>query len=180
MVSPPEPAPNRDGYFILDNDIDFEGDPFKMYGLGGDTLGRIDIHGWFGTLDGRGHIVSDIVFGKNGFTDVMGWDAVIKNVGFVDVSFDDTIGNAGIFGEFSYGTIDNCFFHISDMGGASGALGRMMHNVKIQNSVVYVSDCEPTNAKGVIAESIGKESVIIVVIFYHGQFRKPRLLCLCT
>ena len=79
--NPPEPAPNRDGYFILDNNIDFEGDPFKMYGLGGDTLGRIDIHGWFGTLDGRGHIVSDIVFGKNGFTDVMGWDAVIKNVG---------------------------------------------------------------------------------------------------
>lgn len=158
--NPPEPAPNRDGYFILDNNIDFEGDPFKMYGLGGDTLGRIDIHGWFGTLDGRGHIVSDIVFGKNGFTDVMGWDAVIKNVGFVDVSFDDTIGNAGIFGEFSYGTIDNCFFHISDMGGASGALGRTMNNVKIQNSVVYVSDCEPTNAKGVIAESIAKESVI--------------------
>ena len=157
---PPAPAENRDGYFILDADIDFGGEEFKMYGLGGDTLGRIDIHGWFGTLDGRGHIISRVVFGKNGFTDVMGWNTVIKNVGFVDCSFSDGVGS-GLFGEFCYGTIDNCFFQFNNLKG-TGVLGTTLNNVSFTNSVVYLSDFEPISGmrQNVIADSVGKDSVL--------------------
>lgn len=157
---PPPPAKNRDGYFILDADIDLGGDTFAMYGLGGDTLGRIDKHGWFGTLDGRGHIVSRVVFGKNGFTDVMGWDTVIKNVGFVDCSFSDGVGS-GLFGEFSYGDIDNCFFQFNNLKG-TGALGKALNNVSFTNSVVYISDFEPISGlrQNAIADSVGKDSVL--------------------
>ena len=157
---PPTPAENRDGYFILDADIDFGGDVFAMYGLGGDTLGRIDVHGWFGTIDGRGHIVSRMEFGKNGLTDVMGWTAVIKNIGFVDCSFSETVGS-GIFGEFSYGKIDNCFFQLNNLKG-NGAFSKTMNGVSFTNSVVYISDFEPVSgvSHNAIADTIGNYSVI--------------------
>lgn len=158
--NPPAPAKNRDGYFVLDANIDLGGDTFAMYGLGGDTLGRIDKHGWFGTLDGRGHIISRVVFGMNGFTDVMGWDTVIKNVGFVDCSFSDGVGS-GLFGEFSYGAIDNCFFQFNNLKG-TGALGKTLNNVSFTNSVVYISDFEPISGlrQNAIADSVGKDSVL--------------------
>lgn len=160
LENPPTPSKNRDGYFILDADIDFGNEEFKMYGLGGDTLGRIDKHGWFGTIDGRGHIVSRMVFGLNGLTDVMGWDTVIKNIGFVDSSFSSGI-QSGIFGEFAYGTVDNCFFQFNDLKGR-GALGTNLNGVTFTNSIVYISDFIPSTAinQSAIADSVGKSAIL--------------------
>ena len=157
---PPEPYKNRDGYFILDADIDFENEEFKMYGLGGDTLGRIDIHGWFGAIDGRGHIVSRMVFGMNGLTNVMGWDSVIKNIGFVDCSFSDAV-QSGILGEFAYGTLDNCFFQLNDLKG-SGALAKTLYGVNFTNTVVYISDSVLNDSitQNAIANAVGRSSVL--------------------
>ena len=157
---PPEPYKNRDGYFILDADIDFGNEEFKMYGLGGDTLGRIDIHGWFGAIDGRGHIVSRMVFGMNGLTNVMGWDSVIKNIGFVDCSFSDAV-QSGILGEFAYGTLDNCFFQLNDLKG-SGALAKTLYGVNFTNTVVYISDSVLNDSitQNAIANAVGRSSVL--------------------
>ncbi len=157
---PPEPYKNRDGYFILDADIDFGNEEFKMYGLGGDTLGRIDIHGWFGAIDGRGHIVSRMVFGMNGLTNVMGWDSVIKNIGFVDCSFSGAV-QSGILGEFAYGTLDNCFFQLNDLKG-SGALAKTLYGVNFTNTVVYISDSVLNDSitQNAIANAVGRSSVL--------------------
>lgn len=70
-----------DGYFVLADDIDFEGDAFRL------TAENAQV-GFIGTLDGRGHSISNVCSRGNGngphgmFGKICG---TIKNVAFLNV-----------------------------------------------------------------------------------------------
>ena len=112
----------RDGSYVLTADID-------MAGVTGYVpMAKDKENGFIGVLDGRGHVIRNMVidrpgkkyvafFGYAGNEDQL---AVIKNLGFVNVKTTGTQNVGGIVG-VSYGTIENCFVigKLIDDGGSN-------------------------------------------------------------
>lgn len=117
----------RDGYFILNADIDLQGNIFGVDQRGGDssffrreshelgtdckeTAARVQ-YGWYGVLDGRGHVVSHVKSGKRGLFGTVEKNSEIKNVAFVNAEMSFTSGmggeNSGFIAEMVIGKIDN-------------------------------------------------------------------------
>lgn len=131
----PNPHKYRDGYFILNADIDLQDELFGVDQRGGDssffrreshdlesdckeTAERVQ-YGWYGVLDGRGHVVKNIKSGKRGLFGTVEKDSEIKNIAFVNAKMSFTSGmggeNSGFIAEMVVGTIDNMLLVLEEI-----------------------------------------------------------------
>lgn len=119
-----------DGYFVLGNDIDFEGEtyePFISYAIfvelkgDGTDSGWEDgrINGFHGVFDGKGHIIDNMVM-KNvaagGFVGLLHQDGVIRNVAFTNAVH---LGLCGFICTVGNGRIENVYVSCLEQGGGT-------------------------------------------------------------
>lgn len=135
-----------DGYFVLKNDIDFNGGHFTaMQGL----VDKADDYGFIGIFDGRGHVITNVAHsGEQWMFGIVGAKAVIRNVGFVNASLSGR--NSSLFGIRVHGLVENTFFVGEGHGRSNwtGAFASIAHG-SFKNSFVYIKD------DGVTAGSVG-------------------------
>ena len=127
----------RDGYFILNADLDFEGASFGMdprnvnssiHSGGAEAPWRAQ-RGWYGVFDGRGHVISNIQAEKRGLFGNIEFNSVVKNVAFVNAKIHDgTDGNngsnSGLLAEIVVGTIDNVLVTVESLPVGASLYGK--------------------------------------------------------
>lgn len=143
-----------DGYFVIDNDIDMAGGHFSnIQGWMNATNGT---YGFKGTIDGQGHIISNVVSGGE-TQNLVGYllaDGTVKNIGFVNATL---TGKSPTLVAFrSYGTIENIFAVAERSVGSnnqfSGVIANLSH-ADMKNCTVYVND---TNiSTGLVGSHVG-------------------------
>ena len=108
-----------DGYIVLDDDIDFEGDtlPSFIYWQTNNTQDGT-MGGFRGVFDGRGHIIDNMrIDGKNerigGFIGTLATDGVIRNVAFTNAVH---TGYCGYVCSAGNGTVENVYVSYSAFG----------------------------------------------------------------
>ena len=138
-----------DGYFVLANDIAYNG-IFRTFcglnhctGWGGTT-------GFVGTFDGRGHVIEGLTISADaegrswfgGMFGVQGSAGDVKNVGFVNATL--AAGDASaIVSDLCYGTVSNVFVEVNLQGGTRCAgVARALFG-KIENTIVYLTGAKP-------------------------------------
>ncbi len=162
------PDKYRDGYFILNTDIDMGGRVFavdprnvntEIWQNGGETSYRGQV-GWYGVLDGRGHVVRNIVSGQRGFFGNLEKESVIKNVAFVGSQADaggTAYGSCGLLADVIVGKVDNVLVVLDripvadvktgkELGGKAGICKRLYG--EISNSVVVITSGQKLTGKG--------------------------------
>ena len=135
-----------DGYFVIDNDIDMAGGHFAAIQPWFNGIKNDGTNGFKGTIDGQGHIVSNvnIVGGGINGQNLVGFLAtggVVKNFGFVNAVLSGP--NTTIVAFRSHGSIENIFVtgeRTSASGdNNSGAIVALNHT-EIKNCAVYLYD----------------------------------------
>ena len=132
------------GYAVLLNDIDYEGASLEA------LTDRQQVNG---TLDGRGHSISNFTV-TNGFVSgLFAAQSAIKNVAFKNVTQDcSAMGKwpiTGIFGKSCVGTIENVYIQITTTGfEAGGEHCAVVASTLKANSVVRNVVLDITNAEG--------------------------------
>lgn len=143
-----------DGYFVIGNDIDMAGGHFSnIQGWMNATNGT---YGFKGTIDGQGHIISNVVSGGE-TQNLVGYllaDGTVKNIGFVNATL---TGKSPTLVAFrSYGTIENIFAVAERSVGSnnqfSGVIANLSH-ADMKNCTVYVNDTNTTT--GVVGSHVG-------------------------
>lgn len=143
-----------DGYFVIDNDIDMAGGHFSnIQGWMNATNGT---YGFKGTIDGQGHIISNVVSGGE-TQNLVGYllaGGTVKNIGFVNATL---TGKSPTLVAFrSYGTIENVFAVAERSVGSnnqfSGVIANLSH-ADMKNCTVYVNDTNTTT--GVVGSHVG-------------------------
>ena len=136
-ADPEKDNPLRDGYFILNADLDFEGASFGMdprnvnssiHSGGAEAPWRAQ-RGWYGVFDGRGHVISNIQAEKRGLFGNIEFNSVVKNVAFVNAKIHDgTDGNngsnSGLLAEIVVGTIDNVLVTVESLPVGASLYGK--------------------------------------------------------
>lgn len=135
-----------DGYFVIDNDIDMAGGHFTAIQPWFDGIKNDGTNGFKGTIDGQGHIVSNVnivgggVNGQN-LVGFLATGGVVKNIGFVNAVLSGP--NTTIVAFRSHGSIENIFVtgeRTSASGdNNSGAIVALNHT-EIKNCAVYLYD----------------------------------------
>ena len=129
--------PLRDGYFILNADLDFEGQTFgvdprnvnsSIHSGGAEAPWRAQ-RGWYGVFDGRGHVISNIQAEKRGLFGNIEFNSVVKNVAFVNAKIHDgTDGNngsnSGLVAEIVVGTVDNVLVAVESLPVGASLYGK--------------------------------------------------------
>ena len=129
--------PLRDGYFILNADLDFEGASFGMdprnvnssiHSGGAEAPWRAQ-RGWYGVFDGRGHVISNIQAEKRGLFGNIEFNSVVKNVAFVNATIHDgddgnNGSNSGLLAEIVVGTIDNVLVTVESLPVGASLYGK--------------------------------------------------------
>ncbi|MBD5132355.1 MAG: hypothetical protein HDT28_07210 [Clostridiales bacterium] len=165
-----KPYKYRDGYFILDKDIDFGGETFAIDPRGTNSsivesstveaAHRAQV-GWYGVLDGRGHVVKNIVSGKRGLFGNVEKDSEIKNIAFIG-TFGHTDGtsdsNSGFVAEVIVGKLDNVLVAVdkipvketananADLYGKAGVCTLLYG--EINNTVCAITSVQNSTATG--------------------------------
>ena len=132
----------------------FERNGFVRRGL---SVGGVSDYGFRGTFDGRGYTVSNL----NGFTPakttygifgVIGADAVIKNVAFVNVTISGN--NSGLLAMRCHGTIENVYVQgvRTNGGNFSGAVVGLMHG-NMKNVFVNIDDSAAAGGAALIGNA---------------------------
>ena len=162
----------RDGYFVLDADINKDGDYFEFTmspciandgtGLpGGDEGARLS---WYGTIDGRGHVIYNVQTGLGGMFSILPATSVVKNLGIVggETVLDGKLyyqstgadsgqtfsgSNARNTGFLARGvvgaTIENLYIEMEEMPQVDryGVIGFVVKNgVTLENIVIHVKE----------------------------------------
>lgn len=163
----------RDGYIILADDIDMNGEVFALntfdsgkYQNANEAEAAKDR--FYGVFDGRGHTIYNVKIGRQGFFGCVAPESVIKNVAFADVCIAEEVNwFIGVFSHFMYGTVDNCYVELNYMPDIKGVGGitRYLYGT-IENSVVFIKQedkssnadthgalCEEVRQNGRIANS---------------------------
>ena len=136
-TDPEKDNPLRDGYFILNADLDFEGASFGMdprnvnssiHSGGAEAPWRAQ-RGWYGVFDGRGHVIRNIQAEKRGLFGNIEFNSVVKNVAFVNAKIHDgTDGNngsnSGLVAEIVVGTIDNVLVTVESLPVGASLYGK--------------------------------------------------------
>lgn len=129
--------PLRDGYFILNADLDFEGQTFgvdprnvnsSIHSGGAEAPWRAQ-RGWYGVFDGRGHVIRNIQAEKRGLFGNIEFNSVVKNVAFVNAKIHDgTDGNngsnSGLVAEIVVGTVDNVLVAVESLPVGASLYGK--------------------------------------------------------
>ena len=153
------------GYFLIDSDIDMEGSSFNAIQPWANGIKSDGSHGFKGTIDGQGHIISNVSIAGGGTnkTNLVGHLAtggVVKNIGFVNVKLTDV--NPAVVAFRSNGTIENIFVvgeRTADSATAySGALVALNHT-GIKNCAVYLYDNNSISDTQRIGAFAGKAEV---------------------
>ena len=112
------------GYYVLANDINYAGKSMPAF----TTPNWGGTEGFSGTFDGRGHVVKNLNITQDGqgFFGLLATTAVVRNVGFVDVTISAGATRSGTIGSFNYGTIENVFVVYTRVENYSGGLVTMM------------------------------------------------------
>ncbi len=143
-----------DGYFVIDNDIDMAGGHFSnIQGWMNATNGT---YGFKGTIDGQGHIISNVASGGE-TQNLVGYllaDGTVKNIGFVNATL---TGKSPTLVAFrSYGTIENIFAVAERSVGSNNQFSGVIVNLShadMKNCTVYVNDTNTTT--GVVGSHVG-------------------------
>lgn len=113
-----------DGYFVLGNDIDFEGGEYQSF-INWEKVGTLDCTtaGFKGVFDGKGHIIDDIVIDPNangGFIGMMftssggSESGVLRNVAFTNAV---SKGNGGFVVSSGGGKVSNVYVSLNELKG---------------------------------------------------------------
>lgn len=113
-----------DGYFVLGNDIDFEGGQYQSF-INWEKVGTLDCTtaGFKGVFDGKGHIIDDIVIDPNangGFIGMMftssggSESGVLRNVAFTNAV---SKGNGGFVVSSGGGKVSNVYVSLNELKG---------------------------------------------------------------
>lgn len=136
-TDPEKDNPLRDGYFILNADLDFEGASFGMdprnvnssiHSGGAEAPWRAQ-RGWYGVFDGRGHVISNIQAEKRGLFGNIEFNSVVKNVAFVNATIHDgddgnNGSNSGLVAEIVVGTVDNVLVAVESLPVGASLYGK--------------------------------------------------------
>ena len=136
-TDPEKDNPLRDGYFILNADLDFDGASFGMdprtvnsniHSGGAEAPWRAQ-RGWYGVFDGRGHVISNIQAEKRGLFGNIEFNSVVKNVAFVNATIHDgddgnNGSNSGLVAEIVVGTIDNVLVTVKSLPVGASLYGK--------------------------------------------------------
>lgn len=136
-TDPEKDNPLRDGYFILNADLDFEGASFGMdprnvnssiHSGGAEAPWRAQ-RGWYGVFDGRGHVISNIQAEKRGLFGNIEFNSVVKNVAFVNATIHDgddgnNGSNSGLLAEIVVGTVDNVLVAVESLPVGASLYGK--------------------------------------------------------
>lgn len=126
QISGGKPDRYRDGYFVLTADIDMQGDTFGIMDPNSadatvfDKYGSVNSRpqvGWYGVLDGRGHVVKNIRSGRRGLFANIEKESAVKNVAFVSghmgaADKHNQWSCGGFLCESMVGTVDNVLIEI--------------------------------------------------------------------
>lgn len=136
-----------DGYFVLGNDIAYNGE-FKTFcglnhcaGWGGTT-------GFLGTFDGRGYIIEGLTIAADsegrayfgGLFGVIGSSGTVKNVGFVNSKIEASDAS-GIVADIVYGAIEDVFVEVDNQGGmrCAGIARYILSGGKLNRCMIFLS-----------------------------------------
>ena len=154
----------RDGYFILDADINAQGYWFSMFNiidapaakkdpelvqrkmkigtneLDDNSPKGIEIYGWSGVLDGRGHTIYNFETGRSGMFGHISKFGLIENVGFICNSLNGNSG--GVVANAVGGTVRNVYVELKDATANAnhGVMFRYMNGGTVENVVMKVHD----------------------------------------
>lgn len=130
-------AANPSGTFLLDNDIDFEGE----------TLTAPIASAFTGSLDGQYHAVKNFKLASGANTGIFRYlrpNAVVKNIAFVNAQSADTDNCGGIFGEIWDGNVlvENVYIdyvvNANGSGETAGALTGKLYGATVKDVLVNI------------------------------------------
>ncbi|MBD5132357.1 MAG: InlB B-repeat-containing protein [Clostridiales bacterium] len=169
----------RDGYFVLANDINKDGDAFYFTmapiaypndghgaALEGDEAKRAS---WYGTIDGRGHAVYNVTAGYGGMFGMLPETSIIKNIAFINCKSD----NSADAGELLYNNATKykdswqegmAAKPQNNDGANSGFLTRSLSGGTVENVYIEMAEMPAFNRYGVLAFVAQKNSVIRNVV----------------
>ena len=141
------------GYYVLKSNIDASMFSFNHDSVEGAYQWAVDrAVGFYGTLDGRGYTIDGLTLGCYGMFGGLGESAVVENIAFTNVKFNDSPRNAAIqrnctvFGaNISGGTISNVYIKLdslltSAMGTGTeshaAVLAERLYNVTLSNVII--------------------------------------------
>ena len=115
------------GYFVLDQDIDFAHGQYMMYEASGRTF--------YGTLDGRGHVIKDLgpadvdttgAISYVGLFERFGDGAVVRNIAFENFSRNSGMNYSSVFAASlersdDHVTLENIYLHFTKLFYANNA-----------------------------------------------------------
>ena len=137
-------AVRADGYFVLDNDIDYEDESFGVTGF------RAEKDGFVGVFDGRGHTIKNIVvkYETDGLFGNIGKKGVVRNVAFVGVKNLDKnpavdYVRRNLLCYTHYGTIENVYVEATRgaiTGHFSGVIGQYNTGGIVKNLVAVITE----------------------------------------
>ena len=123
---------DADEYIVLAADIDYGGATFK-------TKSSQPSNGaltWYGTFDGYGHTISNMIIGKWGFVCAV-MEGTVKDLALINVTGNNG-GHGGLLVGTLNGTAENCFVSGSNKNGVNaGMIARTMGvNSRVTNCIV--------------------------------------------
>lgn len=149
---------DRDGYFKLTSDIDFNGDGTEPYDL--TAMFTSSSNSFNGQIDGDNHTISGFkIVSNNQYNGLVGYnDGVIKNLNIEDASIETNRTsevNTGLIAGYNNGTISNCKINNSQVIVKSTAYsltyplyaGMITGTVAGDSTNISVDNCEVTNSK---------------------------------
>src|SRR5690554_496001 len=127
-----------DGYFILGNDIDFEGANYTPTDVGADWFDGGAL-GFIGTFDGRGYAISNMTVTARGIFSGLGTGAMIKNTAFLNTKYHENL-EFGLFGgtEDPQATLENLFIEITSSLPNKNGLLVVGYGVNINNVIMHI------------------------------------------
>ena len=149
-----------DGYYILNNNIDYNGEDFGLTrGTGGS--------GFIGVFDGNGYTIRNIAvkYESAGLFGQVGETGVVKNISFIGVTNVTNKANCSyvrrVFITFvCRGTLENVYVEglrgrIYGLAPFSGVIGQYQKGAIVKNLVAYITEDSDKNHQDYIGTAIG-------------------------
>ena len=136
------------GYFVLGDNITVNGGMLEFVDRSKQSFNGNGSEGFNGVIDGKGYVISGLTKKTstgNAFISVMHKDGVLKNVGFVNASFESDTGSFLV--HTGAGTIENVFIQYKKIsnGSADGYSGTIFNaDLTIDKVFVDASNAEIT------------------------------------
>ena len=179
------------GYFILGSDIDFEHGLYMLDDA--DNATRV----FYGTLDGRGHVVKDLgpedtktqaAITYAGLFQCFGDGAVVRNIAFENFSRNSGMGYSSMFASSlessdAHVTLENIYLHITEVFYASSASDwssillnghwnwaniEPYYNVKVNNIIICADNVGGGSGTTDIFGQFAKNSTNVQNVYTYG------------